>query len=314
MYKLGQVPSLRAGIEELADYVEVECLRQTDRNASIEDVLRSAGRVAEDLEDDREQQDIRSDTVAVSIAEELVSRVRDAGLGLYRYPFRFDGGRYVLFLEPAWNPSLYLFLLLVTRENMRDSATQGGVNGTDLFEDICGEVARQYWGPRAESLVFGTARRRRGDIARFTVAVNDMCTRIREGRGFQNNYGRRLTVQDDNLDLVVWSPFSDRRGAQAIAFGQCKTGTSWTRNDVMSLNPRAFMNSWVHPPFLVPPMPLFFVAARVHPNELEGLCVSEVVLFDRCRIVDYAPDMANLRPSWERWVQAELRRLGYPPL
>jgi len=57
MFKIGEVPSLQAGPIEHADFVELECLRQSDRNASGNDLAAALGRVDDDLPEDRGKSD-----------------------------------------------------------------------------------------------------------------------------------------------------------------------------------------------------------------------------------------------------------------
>jgi hypothetical protein len=265
MFRLGQTPSPRANAVELADYVEIECLRQSDRNASIEDLLRDIGRISEDSESDREAADAEVDDIVLAVGKELADRAGGTGPDRrpYRYPFSLDPRAEVLALKRRFPYALYLFLLLATRLNMRDNRVHAGIDGANLFEVISGEVARSFWGPRARSFVFGTSRRVRGHHASFQAAVGDLCANLKEGRQFENRYGQELHAQDDALDLAVWSPFEDGCGGQLIGFGQCKTGTSWDDADVRRLQPRGFVGRWFEGPVPVEPVALFFVTQRI---------------------------------------------------
>src|SRR5438105_12649483 len=96
MYKLGEAPSPRADVVQLADFLEVECLRQTDRNASIQDVLSDIGRLSDDFETEAAESDADRDSLVAAVLAELVERQEDSGLGTHRYAFDIDTTRAVL--------------------------------------------------------------------------------------------------------------------------------------------------------------------------------------------------------------------------
>jgi hypothetical protein len=185
MFKIGEVPSLQAGPIEQADFLELECLRQSDRNASGSDLAAAPGRVDDDLPEDRVQSDMRMENIAEEAFSELGYRAQQSGPGPHVCPFSVDEATRLLeFNGRRNNWGLYLFMLFATRTNMRDHKIQGGIDGTALFEEICREVAKNYWGERADGMVFGTARRNgANEVGAFPDAVNDLCGRLREGVG-----------------------------------------------------------------------------------------------------------------------------------
>lgn len=178
------------------------------------------------------------------------------------------------------------------------------MDGAELFEQVCCEVAKNYWGTDAKGMVFGTARRVDArEVTGFEAAVNYFCTETREGDGFRNNYNEPITAQDGKLDVVVWKPFSDKRRGQLMGFGQCKTGTHWS-SGLFTLRPEGFCKKWVSPAPVVDPVRLYFITARVKQSKWHEVGVDGGVMFDRCRILDYAPPMPELRAKWTRWTKA----------
>ena len=107
-------------------------------------------------------------TNGVPVTDELHEEVQDAyGLVGERmesygsaYPFELDGSGRSLQLRPHGDSpaqTLYKYLLLATRLNMNENRKHGGIDGADLFEQLCAEVASQYFGDGSRSLVFGTS-------------------------------------------------------------------------------------------------------------------------------------------------------------
>ena len=79
MFKIGEVPSLQAGPIEHADFLELECLRQSDRNASGSDLAAALGRVDDDLPEDRARSDTRMENMVDEAFSELGYRAQQSG-------------------------------------------------------------------------------------------------------------------------------------------------------------------------------------------------------------------------------------------
>ena len=93
----------------------------------------------------------------VENAYEEIERRRAACRG--GYPFAIDENGHTLTPdvdEVNHRKTIYRYLLLATRLNMASNRKHAGIDGTLLLEEIASEVARDYLGARAESLVFGT--------------------------------------------------------------------------------------------------------------------------------------------------------------
>lgn len=311
MFKIGRVPSIQAGPIEHADYLELECLRQSDRNASGGDIAAALGRVDDDLPENRDGSDVQTENFVQEAFGELEYRVQHCGSGPHPYPFTVNGkGLLLEFTGRRNNWGLYLFLLFATRMNMRDEKVQAGIDGTALFEEICCEVAKNYWGERAGGMVFGTARRSEGsEVGAFPAAVSAMCDHLGECGEYFPHSGHQPQAQDGNLDVVVWKNFSDGKVGKLIGFGQCKTGTHW-KNGLFEMVPSGFCRKWVRSQPIVEPVRLFFMTSRVQHREWYDCSVDGGVLFDRCRILDYAPKMPQLKDRWLAWTRAAIASQG----
>ena len=180
---------------------------------------------------------------------------------------------------------IYKYLLLATRLNMNTNHKHANIDGTNLFEELASEAAREYLGARAESIVFGTAAG-----SNFPGKVNDLCKRIKVG----DRYCKRSNAspRDGKLDVVAWKHFADRLPEKLIAFGQCKTGTNYER-DLTQLQPDVFCNSWLLSPPALTPMRMFFVAEAVSRLGWDSVSSKAGLLFDRCRIVDFCDDISE---------------------
>lgn len=302
----------------IADFAEIECLRRADGSVSHVDIARIIERASDAVADEA----IR--TFVEEAFQELEMRSRHCGPDDGRYPFSIvSDGRVLELRDDAPAPSTYIYLLLSTRMNMRSERTQGNEDATVLFEEFCRHVAERYWGGPTDSirsLVFGTGGLAR-DLAddaglerrRFAVAVNHLCTELGEGCGFRADPTSRLSARDGKLDIVVWRRFSDGRAGQLIGFGQCKTGTHWS-DDLAGLRPEAFCSKWMVRRPAVLPVRMYFVTDRVTARWYEH-CVDGGILFDRCRLMEYATGISpELNKRLRKWVDAAaaLKGLALP--
>ena len=308
------LPTLQpSNVAEIADFAELECLRRQGRSVSVTDISRVLGRTTSS--DDDEIHPVICDAFV-----DVASRVHECG-PTGRYPFYLSENQNVIKLtRPSSRYSfLYQYLLLSTRLNMNTEKLQAGEDATKLFELLCAQVATNFFSTElapARSLVFGTGRytKYRADsqpIAKrgFAQAVDELCRELGEGGGFQNHAGNnRITAKDGRLDVVVWRGFCDGRVSKVIGMGQCKTGSNW-KNAVDSLHPENFLAKWVKSRPANVPMRMFFVSERVGINWHE-LAVDAGLLFDRCRIMEYASHISKeLHDRIRTWVEGVHRSL-----
>ena len=302
------LPALQSSsVAEIADFAEVECLRRRGRSASVTHVSRVLGRETSSDDDDIHP-------VICDAFGDLASRVHECG-PIGRYPYDLSENQNVIRLSrPSSRYSyLYQYLLLSTRLNMNTQKVQAGEDSTELFELLCAEVAKNFFSTDlvpASSLVFGTGRyaKDRTDAQPipkkgFARAIDELCRELGEGGGFQNHAGNeRITAKDGRLDVVVWRGFRDGRVSRLIAMGQCKTGRNW-KNAVDSLQPDNFLAKWVKTRPANVPLRMFFVTERVGTN-WHNLAVDAGLLFDRCRIMEYADHTSDdLHARIRAWVE-----------
>ncbi len=278
--KLADYGELRAWQNSIVSLTELgrlmNGLAENDygRAAGQNDAEGDVGGVPEEDESDRQ---------AEAAFDEMDRRAKACNGG---YPFALDNEGYTLTalrddVSQKW--LIYRYLLLVTRLNMNNNYQHGGIDGRRLFEKLSASVAREYLGCRADGFVFGTG----GAGTGFRSNVDELCKRMGEGGRFVDRDDVGAGPRDDKLDVVAWKGFADGRGGQLILFGQCKTGTSY-EDQYTELQPEAFCESWLEVPPVVLPVRMFFVADAVlergwrHKGRKAGL------LFDRCRIVEYA--------------------------
>ena len=307
MFKWPTTPSVRAPIHELADFTELKCWN--DRGTSATALSRLLGR-----QDENEYSD------GVPEEEELDRRVEQAYMEIERrhemcgddYPFAIgEHGSTIRVIQDSRNPrhAIYKYLLLATRLNMRDDRIHAGIDGTLLFEELSADVAREYFGPRAKSLVFGTSAGSSG----FEEKVNDLCHQLKEGGGFIGRDIEDTDAKDGKLDVVVWSPFKDGLPGKLIGFGQCKTGTYW-EDSVTQIQPSAFRDKWLSSALFVPPVRMFFIAEDLASSpKRRGVAIDAGLLFDRCRIVDFCDGVdLDVMTKIQEWTEAAAKAVELP--
>lgn len=313
-FKWPTPPTSRAPIHDLADYVEMICWR--DGEVSLTEITRLATR-QEDVDysggvgNEDEFEGPLQDTF-----DEIQYRLASCD---HAYPFQssFHGQT----LRPIYDPenvghSVYKFLLLATRLDMRADRQrfQDGLDGTRIFEQISADVAKEYLGVGAESLVFGEQSGSSG----FGQKVNDLCRQLNEGLGYRSSPpSSRISSNSPNdgkLDVVTWKPFRDNLPGKLIGFGQCKTGTSY-KNTLTQLQPGAFRDKWMKGPIAVPPIRMFFVAEALStdPHERSNMSIDGGLTFDRCRIAEFSAEVEQeVVTDLERWTNAAASANGLP--
>lgn len=311
-----------ANIMAIADFAELECLRRADGNVSVLDVSRIMDREGTDWSDGNGTGSEESVPAVVQTAfDDLADRIAHCGKNASAYPYRLRGNNTLLQFNRRSSRSkdshmLYLYLLLATRMNMRDDRVQAAIDGTQVFESLCCEVARRYWGGPADAVnvhLFGTARLAATmdddddlDHSAFERAVNGLCKAIGEGQGFDSQVTKKPKARDGRLDIVVWRRFADQRAGQLIGFGQSKTGTHW-KPDLSRLQPRDFVDKWMRRAPAVIPVRLYFMSERVIDDWYDH-CKDGGIMFDRCRIVEHSHKLpATLRNTIRKWTSASLK-------
>lgn len=298
----GPLGAPRAAREERADWLELRALGCGA--ASIEDLLLAVR--TSPWSGEEAPAGLAAELGGADAFAELHDR-RSACAAAY--PFRLAGA--VLEAPPTAARATYAFLLLLSAFGA--AAGPAGVDGPSLFEEVCAGAGASYLGGRhagARAIVFGAPRR--GSPAGFREAVDHLCDAIGEGGGCRSR-PRLRHQRDAKLDVVVWRPFPDGRAGQVIGFGQCATGRGWP-DKLQELQPRTFGALWLREPLAVEPFRLFFVPFRVDPARWAEASFSGGVLFDRCRIVAHARELAPaVRERCRAWSRHVIRtRLRTP--
>jgi len=304
LFKLPNLPGPKAGIHELADFLETRCwidnIGNTRRGLSENEVVRYLVPTTDN--DMNSGCDDDEDAIRDSVSDAMSEINRRADICKDGYPFFQERNGQVLKLAPRrrgrQQKDIYLYLLLCTRLNMQNNRKHACLDGTLLLEQLSGHVLQKYLGPNSQSMLFGTAAG-----GTFSDKVNELCRRLGEGGTVSNRETGRMTARDGGLDTVGWVPFTDRRLGQLIVFGQCKTGTNW-RDDTAKLQPSDFNKKWVSDPFSVDPLRAFFVAESVDPSKWRNAVINAGILFDRCRLVEHSrnlsPDTFAAISRWTR--------------
>jgi hypothetical protein len=289
----------------LADWVEISTLFRADGSISCEDLVRSlnqdqsvpldgsvnqtpGGRLASAIEGK-----------VVEVFDELESRQSAIGTipareSSFGYPFRVVGDVLELVENPA-NCSdaalLYLFLLSITRWSMDSRCRRlNGIDPTLVFEKLCADVLRSFWGASfeenefADVFVIGTS----AEAGRrsFTKMITDVCTRLHEGGGWKEG-ARSPGAGDGGLDLIVWRRFSDERPGNLVGFAQCKTGEHWQMH-LGKHNPASICHRFFKSPLVLEPLPIYMVPCRVDLKCWEpSVRQNRGIVFDRCRLTQY---------------------------
>ena len=278
----------RTSIREVANH-----LGQVDDNEPEQGIEDSEDRILQMLDEVMQEAEARSDA---------------CGAG---YPFTQNAAGVLTYDETKKRhpqSRIYCYLLLSTRLNMAEDRTQAEIDGTWLFEQLAVPTLCNYLGARSRSVIFGTSAAERS----FPARVNGLCNALHEGGGFESRSGRIPSAGDDKLDVVAWTPFSDKLPGKIILFGQCKTGTNW-RDHVGQLQPDAFCHKWIRNPFGTPPVRTFLVAEAEERLRFPETVQETGLFFDRCRIVDacVAVDeaLADRIANWTNAAFSRARRM-----
>ena len=310
MFKWPGVPYASDPQNELADFAELLCWKQG--TASVTDLSQAIGRLADNQYSNGVPEEEEIPRYIEAAFEEIELRIGACDGG---YPFGVDDRGNVLHaIEDTEDGRfvVYKYLLLATRLNMGtgqgNNRSHAGIDGTHLLEELSAETCREYFGDRAESLVFGTA----AGVTNFPAKVENLCNMIQEGDGYASHTENIGNERDGKLDVVVWKHFSDRLAGKLIAFGQCKTGTSY-QNTLAHLQPDSFCRKWIQSPLTLTPMRMFFVAEALGRGNWYNAASDAGLLFDRCRIVDFSNRLSKpLVDRVQGWTSAAAEATGLP--
>jgi hypothetical protein len=294
------VPSAGDPAEVHADFIELAALRKIEDGISLREFLRDLSITGTtDAYDSLEQgqdPETNEESVYEAIAEAAFNEIDDrvAACGDEAlYPYRVERS----VLVPKENATRSVYLFLATLSHFGLSSGPAGLSGSQLFEDLCAAVARDYLGGTAESLVFGFPRRILP--SGFGAAVDAVCKLIGEG-GRHRDEPTAAGQKDAKLDIIAWKDFADRREGKIIALGQCATGRNWEEK-ATELSP-SWPKTWLQDVPAVDPIRMLFVPHRVERRKWRKTASLGGILFDRCRIAQHAACISDeLIDACEVW-------------
>ena len=323
MFKWPKTPSERADAHELADFAELSAWRSNTISTTA--ISQALGRIAEndhsyDLADEEESEEADYPNVVPETGsnDQLTEGAdleleRRQGVCHNGYPFILGENGYTLSVSQEHLSDkhiIYKYLLLATRLDMNANRRYSNYDGTLLLEELAAEVAQNYLGSRAESLVFGTA----SNISSFAGRVDFLCQQIGEGGGFENRRLKPPTEKDGKLDVVAWKNFTDQLPGKLILFGQCKTGTHY-EDELAKLQPDAFCKKYMRSLPVVNPVRAFFVSEALPETNWHNMSVDAGILFDRCRIIDFCDSVSDVTlGKIEAWTAAAAQANDLPGL
>jgi len=297
----------------LADWVEMKALLDSDGNASLEDLARS-------LQREYSVRQTESRNLAGEVFKELKDRQKHcaplAGIGpAWQYPYTVNETGNLLLLRRKLTATsrtglLYTFMLVASRADMDSKRKLENLDPAVLFERLCADILLNFWGGKTElsgSLVFGTARKKATHNSAFQANIEHLCTQIRDGRGMKVG-AKTPGAGDGKLDIVVWRVFSDGRAGGLIGFGQCKTGIHW-KEHLTKLQPRSFCRKYFNQALILEPVRVYMVPHRVDSNDWESHTGEGGLLLDRCRLVQYGHTVSrDVTNNCRTWLNAALDR------
>jgi len=301
MFKLPNgIPNYRTSAQDWADFAEYHALLYGKIN--LYELSKSSRLISDEemiigIEDDTDRYLQKVDEISAEIKARMA-------VSTEHYPFILEDHDYSLHYKKVSEIGtiIYSYLLLATRSNMSKDRRKADIDGTLLFEHLCAAVAQNYLGFRSESRVFGTSKEESGD---FRSRLREITVQLNEGGDIHENPGHR--PQDEKVDIIIWKGFKDLQPSQLIAFGQCKTGTSWTQR-ISELNTESFCKTWFTRQPVLTPIRMFFTA-QYFPREIFRVRANEAgLVFDRFRILDYLPNNIDdyLLHQMEEWTNAIL--------
>ena len=251
-----------------------------------------------------EQRTIQLEGIIVSVGNELKIRSELTGDA---YPFQVRGSSLERRRQRrAGLRSTYAFCLMLSYLPW-DKKRLTGHFPDRTFEEISCLAAGQYLGGR--SIRFGWPRVSSRLPKKFGKAVEELSKRVAEGDGYRSLEATGIE-KDGGLDVVAWRAVDSRSG-KLLVFGGCATGEDW-RDKLTELQPMDFCKLY----FLgsVSPLPTkAFFTPRIVPLGLwKNYSQRAGLIFDRCRVSAYVPDLPVLKYHGDVsvWMQTTIGSSG----
>jgi hypothetical protein len=295
-FLLEKAPS-RGDIHLWADYAELCCLSDPDRQFSKADLLgyirkRRDFRMGfediggEDSEDETVESEAPSDVRAATRAEDLFKHL-EYRIGAFKefYPFYVSHNGDILYRRKRLNAKQKLYIFFLLAANTRNISSKRHRNQfTNAFETAC-VVALKAYSPAAQVHLFGTNSLKEGRykiallIDRIKLLAGDIRDDFIGKADGYNNTG------DNGLDIVAWIPFKDKARGQLLVFGQCACSyEEWADKQAAS----SFMHWGSTLRFMVPPSNVMFMPFCYRSNLGEWYKedkIDQTILLDRLRLL-----------------------------
>lgn len=273
-----ELPKRLTDIISLADWLELSALISASKSSSRV-ALERALRCSSVFQSKGSGEDEKLDEVLLQVFQELEARAIAAGDG---YPFSTDSSVLRLRSAKSRDFSAYFFCLILSYFGWKQKK-DAPINPWKLFEELSRVAAGQYI--HGDCYWFALRGKDSGakkpDVKAFEKAINELCVHLGEGTDFAGK--ATLNSQDDNVDLVAWREFRDKRPSKLVMFGQCASGANWTEK-VDELQPNIFWDQWMRESKVSPLIRSFYMPHRLPVSEWDYYARRTGILFDRCRI------------------------------
>lgn len=284
MYKLGNIPSIKDDISEIADFLEIKCLFSEEGIFSIESAKNALSVESDELHfEGIDDDDDRTYNRLMEVFAELKQRKNDCN---DFYPFIINNDL-ISFNNDCKEEiaQIYKYLLFATRANMKNDRLFGeGKDATLIFEILSQYICKSYFGNKSISMVFGTATE-----MTFKDKVKELIKQLNYKSEVKEPVGSNGKRKDGKLDVIVWNPFKDKRDSMLIGMAQCKTGTHWD-DTLTQLQPSNFFRNYMYYSPIAEPVRLFFITESLAVSEQwEERARNAGILFDRQRIMSLLP-------------------------
>lgn len=288
-------PNSNDTVAIVADFIELQSLLSEAPVSAYS--LRSLFSMPDDEIDNEGVES--SDDLSVNAVEDGIKECKQRAESCSVYPFEVSANSVSLHSAESSNKEVYQFMLLATRLDMKSESRHGGHDATKLFEELCAEVASEYFGHHSKSFVFGTA-----DGGSFKDKVERVINSLHLTSSFKIPMGSTGRQKDAAVDVVAWIPFMDNKDSQMIALGQCKTGTHW-EGMLTDTQPNVFFGSFFTAEPFADVGRMFFMTESYGKDRWEERSRRAGIIFDRTRIMEFLPpavdeDLLNRIREWNR--------------
>lgn len=304
MFTLPEKPYARSKPHELADFVELHCLKK--RRFSIVELTGIFKREADEADEPSEGCE-DAEHYMLDKADEVINVIEQRAEECGAYPFKVISPGYIIerktSTEQTSGSVIYSYLLMATRLNMNTEKKQREIDATKKLEELGAHVIQEYLGGKehARSIVFGTASK-----SKFPERIKHLIQELGENTSYFDRHGIGQDAQDGTLDVVGWIPFSDSKAGKVIVFVQCKTGTHW-REATTKTRPKLFSKNFFSDELPVEPLRAYCIADSVIVDEWGRRTAEAGILFDRCRIVNLCSNIPDeLFEPIKTWAEAAI--------